>query len=75
MKTLWIPLPFTLLDKFLVEPCSPTDVLSNVVNPFPPKGGESFGRICLINYGLVSKNVFASVKVILAPAVHFLSLI
>ena len=24
------------------------------LHPLPPKGGESFGRICLNNYGLLS---------------------
>ncbi len=24
------------------------------LHPFPPRGGEIFGRICLINYGLLS---------------------
>jgi len=36
------PLPFTLLDKFFNRPCSPPRVLSNRVNPLPPRGGESF---------------------------------
>jgi hypothetical protein len=26
--------------------------------PLPPRGGEIFGRICLINYGLLSKRIF-----------------
>jgi hypothetical protein len=25
------------------------------LHPLPPRGGEMFGRICLINYGLLSK--------------------
>ena len=25
-------------------------------HPLPPRGGEIFGRICLINYGLLSKS-------------------
>jgi len=26
------------------------------LHPLPPRGGEIFGRICLINYGLLSKS-------------------
>jgi hypothetical protein len=26
------------------------------LHPLPPKGGEIFGRICLINYGLLSNS-------------------
>jgi len=26
------------------------------LHPLPPRGGEIFGRICLINYGLLSKD-------------------
>jgi hypothetical protein len=42
MKTFWSPLPFTLLDKFFNAPCCPVDVLSNGVNPLPPRGEEIF---------------------------------
>jgi hypothetical protein len=37
-----VSLPFTLLDKFFIEACSPTDILSNGVNPLPPGEGRLF---------------------------------
>ncbi len=37
-----VPLPFTLLDKFFISSYSPTDVLSNRVNPLPPGEGRFF---------------------------------
>ena len=39
----FIPLPFTLLDKFFNGPSSLTDVLSNRVNPLPPGEGRLLG--------------------------------
>jgi len=27
------------------------------LHPLPPTGGEIFGKICLINYGLLSKSL------------------
>ena len=39
----FIPLPFTLLDKFFNGPSSLTDVLSNRVNPLPPGEGRFWG--------------------------------
>ena len=32
------------------------------LHPLPPRGGEIFGRICLIKYGLLSNNAKCSGK-------------
>jgi hypothetical protein len=34
------------------------------LHPLPPRGGEIFGRICLINYGLLSKYPFQYTRIV-----------
>jgi hypothetical protein len=48
------------------------------LHPLPPRGGEIFGRICLINYGLLSKfedhlMILDVTTAILPQRVHMLS--
>jgi hypothetical protein len=70
MKTFWSPLPFTLLDKFFNAQCCPVDVLSNGVNPFPPRGGEIFWSK-VKKTGRVMKRIFILVFISLVVAFSF----
>ena len=70
MKTFWSPLPFILLDKFFNAPCCPVDVLSNGVNPLPPRGGEIFWSK-VKKTERVMKRIFILVFISLVMALSF----